>query len=56
MSNFMKIRPAGAELLRVDGQMDRRRNRRVEANIRFLQFCEQVFGVFGEKRQQKCGS
>jgi hypothetical protein len=49
MLNFMKIRPLGAELLRADRQMDRRRDRHVEANILFSQFCELVFGVFGEK-------
>jgi hypothetical protein len=49
MSNFMKIRPVGAELLHADGQIDRRRDRHVEANSRFSQFCESVFGVFGRK-------
>ena len=38
MSNFMKIRAVGAELLHVDGQMDRRRDRHAEANGRFSQF------------------
>jgi hypothetical protein len=36
ISNFMKIRPVGAELFDADGQTDRRD----EANSRFSQFCE----------------
>jgi len=35
ISNFMKIRPLGAELFHVDGQMDRHD----EANRRFSLFC-----------------
>ena len=35
MSNFMKIRPVGAKLSHVDGQMDRHD----EANSHFSQFC-----------------
>jgi len=34
ISNFMKIRPVGAELFHAD--------RHDEANIRFLQFCERA--------------
>jgi len=45
MSNFIKIHAVGAELLHADGQMARRRDRHVEANSRFSQFCECVFGV-----------
>jgi hypothetical protein len=47
-SNFMKIRPVGAELFcagkRADGQTDRRRKRRAdrpdEANSRFSKTCD----------------
>jgi hypothetical protein len=49
MSSFIKIRPVGAELLHADGQTDRRRDRHAEANRRFSQFCDRVFGVFGRK-------
>jgi len=38
ISNFMKIRPVGAELLHSDGQMDRHD----EATSRFSQFCERA--------------
>jgi hypothetical protein len=38
MSNFRKICPVGAEMFRVD----RRTDRRDEANSRFLQFCERA--------------
>jgi len=38
MSNFMKIRPVGAELFHADVQMDRHD----EANSRFSRFCECV--------------
>jgi len=36
ISNFMKIRPVGAELFPADGRTDRRD----KANSRFQQFCE----------------
>ena len=36
MSNFMKIRPLGAELFHADTRTDRRE----KANSRFPQFCE----------------
>jgi hypothetical protein len=36
MSNFMKIRPMGAELFHADRQTDRHN----EANSRFSQLCE----------------
>ena len=36
MSNFMKMRPVGAELLYEEGRTDRY----YEANSRFSQFCE----------------
>jgi hypothetical protein len=36
MSNFMKIRPVGAELFYVDGQIDGRHVRDDEANSRFF--------------------
>jgi len=38
ISNFTKIRPAGAELLHADGQTDKHD----EANSRFSQFCERA--------------
>jgi len=38
MSNFMKIRPVGAELFHADGWMDRHE----EANSRFSEFCERA--------------
>jgi hypothetical protein len=34
----MKIRPVGAELFHVDGEMDRHTDRHDEANIRFRNF------------------
>ena len=46
MSNFMKIRPVGAELLHVDGRTDTHTHTHThthshdEANSRFSQFCE----------------
>ena len=36
------IRPARAELLHENGQMDRRTDRHDEATIRFLQFCKPI--------------
>ena len=36
LSNFMKIRPVGAELFHADGRTDRHD----DANRRFSQFCE----------------
>jgi len=38
ISNFMKIRPVGAELFHADGRTDRHD----EANIRSSQFCERA--------------
>jgi hypothetical protein len=35
ISNFMKLRPSGAEMFDADGQTDRHD----EANSRFSQFC-----------------
>ena len=40
MSNFMKIRPVGAELFHADGRTDR--ERRDESNSSFSQFYERV--------------
>ena len=40
MSNFMKIRPVGAELFRADGRTDRQTDINNEANCRFSKFCE----------------
>jgi hypothetical protein len=40
VSNFMKIRPVGVELLHVDGQVDGRRHN--EANSRFSPSCERA--------------
>jgi hypothetical protein len=45
ISNFMKIRPAGAELFHVDRQTwrtDEETDRHDEANSRFSQFCERA--------------
>jgi hypothetical protein len=39
ISNFMKIRPVGAELFHAGGQTDRRD----EVNSRFSQFCERAW-------------
>jgi hypothetical protein len=38
VSNFMKIRPVGAELLYADSRMDRRTDRHDEDNGRFCDF------------------
>ena len=38
ISNFMKIRLVGAELLHAGGRTDRRTDRHEEANSRFSQF------------------
>ena len=35
MSNFIKIRPVGAELLHADREMDRQKDGHDEANSRF---------------------
>ena len=44
ISNFMKIRPVGAELFQADGRTDRHD----EADSRFTQFCECAYnGVSG---------
>jgi len=40
MSNFIDIRPVGAEFLHADGRTDGRPERHNEANSRFSQFCE----------------
>jgi hypothetical protein len=40
--NFMKIRPVGTELFRVDRRTDGQTDRHDEANSRFWQFCERV--------------
>ena len=40
ISNFMKIRPVGAELFHADGQTGRKTDRLDEASSRYLQFCE----------------
>jgi hypothetical protein len=42
IANFMKIRPAGAELLQADGRTDGRRERHNEANSGFSQFGERA--------------
>jgi len=42
ISNFMKIRPVGAELFHADGRTDRWSDRHDEANIRSSQFCERA--------------
>ena len=42
MSNFMKIRPVGAELFHADRQTDGQTGRHDEANSRFSQFCERA--------------
>jgi len=39
LSNFMKIRPVGPDLLHADGQTDRHD----EGNSRFSQFCNSVW-------------
>jgi len=39
-SKYHEFRPVGAELLREDGQTDRRTEKQEEANTRFSQFCE----------------
>jgi len=41
-SNFMKIRPVGAELFHADRQTDGQTGRHDEANSRFSQFCERA--------------
>jgi len=43
ISNFMKIRPVGAELFHVDRWADRQKDRHEEANCRFRQFCKSTF-------------
>jgi hypothetical protein len=46
ISNFVKIRPEGAELYhadgRTDGRTDRQKDRHQEVNSRFSQFCERA--------------
>ena len=47
-SNFMKIRPVGAELLLEHGQTDGQTDEHDEANSRFSQFCERASKCFCE--------
>jgi hypothetical protein len=42
-SNFMKIRPVGAELFHADERTDGRTDRHDEVNSCFSQFCERAF-------------
>ena len=42
ISNFLKIRPVGAELFHADGQTDGKTDRHDEINSRFLQFPERA--------------
>jgi len=42
MSNFMKIRPNGAELFHADRRTGGWTGRHDETNSRFLQFCERA--------------
>ena len=42
ISSFVKIRPLGAEIFHADEQTDRQTDRQVEANNRFMQFCEHL--------------
>ena len=42
MSNFMKIRPVGAELFHLDGRTGRQSG---EVNSRFSQFCERALNA-----------
>ena len=60
MSNFMKIRPLGAELLhadgRTDGQTDRGTDRHEQADRRFSQFFERAkiyLHLYTGKRRSK---
>ena len=39
MSNYMNIRPVGAELYHTDGRTDGQTDRHDDANNRFSQFC-----------------
>jgi len=39
ISNFIKIRPVGAELFQADRRTDQRKDRHDEAHSRFSQFC-----------------
>ena len=41
-SNFMKIRPLGAELFHADGRTDRQTHTQHDANSRFSQFFERA--------------
>jgi len=42
VSNFMKIRPEGAELFHACGRAGARTDRHDATNSRFLQFCERA--------------
>jgi hypothetical protein len=42
VSNWMKIRPVGAELFHADGQTGRQTDSHAKANSRFSQFCERA--------------
>ena len=42
ISNFMKIRPMGAELFHADGQTNRRTDKHDEDDSCFSEFCENV--------------
>ena len=42
ISNFMKIRREGSELLHADGRTDRRVDKLDDANSHFSQFCERT--------------
>ena len=42
ISNFIEIRPVGAEMLHADGGKDKRTDRHYEANSRFSQVCERA--------------
>jgi hypothetical protein len=42
VSNFMKMRPVGAELFHADGRTDRLTDRHDAANSRFSQFDERA--------------
>jgi len=43
MSNFIKMRPVGAEFLHADRETDGRTDIHEESNILFSQFCEHVY-------------
>jgi len=47
ISNFIRIRPVGVELFRVNRRADGRTDRYDEANGRFSQFCEGAKKLLG---------